>query len=49
MPELSRSQLLVYAVIAVAVLVIGFIGFLLDRAMLMLQRWFSWDKSAVLR
>jgi nitrate/nitrite transport system permease protein len=35
--------------IMVAVLVIGFIGFLLDRGMLMLQRWSSWDKSAVLR
>ncbi|RLW55803.1 MAG: nitrate ABC transporter permease [gamma proteobacterium symbiont of Stewartia floridana] len=35
--------------IMVAVLVIGFIGFLLDRGMLMLQRSFSWDKNAVLR
>jgi nitrate/nitrite transport system permease protein len=35
--------------IMVAVFVIGFIGFLLDRVMLMLQRHFSWDKSAVLR
>ena len=35
--------------IMVAVLVIGFIGFLLDRAMLMLQRHFSWDKNAVMR
>lgn len=35
--------------IMVAVLVIGFLGFLLDRGMLMLQRTFSWDKSAVLR
>ncbi len=35
--------------IMVAVLVIGFIGFLLDRGMLMLQRMFSWDKDAVLR
>ena len=35
--------------IMVAVLVIGFIGFLLDRVMLMLQRIFSWDKQAVLR
>jgi nitrate/nitrite transport system permease protein len=35
--------------IMVAVLVIGFIGFVLDRGMLMLQRRFSWDKSAVLR
>jgi nitrate/nitrite transport system permease protein len=35
--------------IMVAVLVIGFIGFLLDRGMLMLQRYTSWDKNAVLR
>jgi nitrate/nitrite transport system permease protein len=35
--------------IMVAVLVIGFIGFLLDRGMLMLQRMVSWDKNAVLR
>ena len=35
--------------IMVAVLVIGLIGFLLDRGMLMLQRAFSWDKNAVLR
>jgi len=35
--------------IMVAVLVIGFIGFLLDRVMLMLQRMFSWDKQAILR
>ncbi|MDJ0740956.1 MAG: ABC transporter permease [Gammaproteobacteria bacterium] len=35
--------------IMVAVLVIGFIGFLLDRGMLMLQRSFAWDKNAVLR
>ena len=35
--------------IMVAVLVIGFIGFVLDRLMLMLQRHFTWDKSAVLR
>jgi len=35
--------------IMVAVLVIGFIGFMLDRGMLILQRIFSWDKSAVLR
>jgi len=35
--------------IMVAVLVIGFIGFLLDRAMLMLQRSVNWDKSAILR
>ena len=35
--------------IMVAVLVIGFIGFLLDRGMLTLQRMFSWDKNAVLR
>lgn len=35
--------------IMVAVLVIGFIGFLLDRGMLTLQKAVSWDKSAVLR
>ncbi len=35
--------------IMVAVLVIGLIGFLLDRAMLALQRRVSWDKNAVLR
>jgi nitrate/nitrite transport system permease protein len=35
--------------IMVAVLVIGLIGFVLDRGMLMLQHRFSWDKSAVLR
>ncbi|HEY0719836.1 MAG TPA: ABC transporter permease [Gammaproteobacteria bacterium] len=35
--------------IMVAVLAIGFIGFLLDRSMLLLQRRVSWDKSAVLR
>ncbi|WP_111642568.1 ABC transporter permease [Marinimicrobium alkaliphilum] len=35
--------------ICVAVLVIGFIGFLLDRAMLFIQRFASWDKSAILR
>ena len=35
--------------IMVAVIAIGFVGFLLDRGMLMLQRRVSWDKSAVLR
>ncbi len=35
--------------IMVAVLVIGFIGFLLDRGMLALQRRVSWDKNAVMR
>lgn len=35
--------------IMVAVVVIGLIGFMLDRIMLLLQRWISWDKSAVLR
>jgi nitrate/nitrite transport system permease protein len=35
--------------IMVAVVVIGLIGFLLDRVMLLLQRWISWDKNAVLR
>ncbi len=31
--------------IMAAVITIGFIGFLLDRGMLQLQRWVSWDKS----
>ena len=35
--------------IMVAVITIGLIGFLLDRAMLSLQRAVSWDKNAVLR
>ena len=35
--------------IMVAVVVIGLIGFLLDRTMLLLQQRVSWDKSAVLR
>lgn len=35
--------------IMVAVLVIGLIGFALDRLMLAVQRLVSWDKSAVLR
>ncbi len=35
--------------IMVAVLMIGFIGFLLDRGMLLLQRSVSWDKNAILR
>lgn len=35
--------------IMVAVLVIGFIGFILDRGMLLLQKRFSWDKTATLR
>jgi len=35
--------------IMVAVLVIGSIGFILDRAMLMLQRAVSWDKHTVPR
>jgi nitrate/nitrite transport system permease protein len=35
--------------IMVAVLVIGFIGFLLDRGMLMLQRAVSWDRNAIVR
>lgn len=32
--------------IMAAVIVIGFIGFILDRGMLQLQRYASWDKSA---
>lgn len=35
--------------IMVAILVIGFIGFLLDRLMLFIQQWVNWDKSAVVR
>lgn len=35
--------------IMVAVLVIGFIGFFLDRLMLALQKHISWDKQAILR
>ena len=31
--------------IMAAVVVIGLIGFLLDRGVLALQRWFSWDKT----
>ncbi len=35
--------------IMVAILVIGFIGFLLDRIILLIQRVVSWDKSSVIR
>ena len=35
--------------IIVAVLVIGIVGFALDRLILLAQRYFSWDKTAVLR
>jgi nitrate/nitrite transport system permease protein len=35
--------------IMVAVLAIGIVGFMLDRGMLLLQRWVSWDRNAVLR
>ena len=35
--------------IMVAVFVIGFIGFLLDRLMLSLQKAVTWDKNAILR
>ncbi len=35
--------------IMASVIVIGLIGFLLDRAMLLLQRVFSWDKSSEIR
>jgi nitrate/nitrite transport system permease protein len=35
--------------IMVAVLAIGLIGFLLDRLMLVLQRYVSWDRTAVIR
>ena len=35
--------------IMVAVLTIGFIGFILDRLMLLIQKRVSWDKQATLR
>ena len=35
--------------IMVAVITIGLIGFMLDRIMLMIQRYVSWDKAATLR
>ncbi len=35
--------------IMVAILVIGFIGFMLDRIMLFIQQWVNWDKSAIVR
>jgi nitrate/nitrite transport system permease protein len=35
--------------IMAAVVTIGFIGYLLDRSMLQLQRWVSWDKSSASR
>ena len=35
--------------IMAAVLVIGFIGYLLDRGMLQIQRYVSWDKSSAVR
>tara|TARA_R110001592_G_scaffold355991_1_gene657219 strand:+ start:11741 stop:12739 length:999 start_codon:yes stop_codon:yes gene_type:complete len=35
--------------IMAAVVVIGIIGFLLDRGMLLLQRWLSWDKASATR
>ena len=35
--------------IMVAILVIGFIGFFLDRVMLVIQKFVNWDKSAVVR
>lgn len=35
--------------IMVAILVIGFIGFILDRMMLIIQKTVNWDKSAVVR
>jgi nitrate/nitrite transport system permease protein len=35
--------------ICVAVIVIGLIGFFLDRTILVLQTWLNWDKSAVVR
>jgi nitrate/nitrite transport system permease protein len=35
--------------ICVAVLTIGFIGFILDRTLLLVQSWVNWDKSAIVR
>jgi len=35
--------------ICLAVLVIGIIGFMLDRTILALQSWVNWDKSAIVR
>jgi nitrate/nitrite transport system permease protein len=35
--------------IMVAVIVIGILGYLLDRGMLMVQKYVSWDKSQALR
>ncbi|MBX2808707.1 MAG: ABC transporter permease [Cellvibrionaceae bacterium] len=35
--------------IMAAILVIGFIGFLLDRIMLFIQQWVNWDKTAIIR
>ena len=35
--------------IMAAVITIGFIGFLLDRLMLQIQRWVSWEKSSAQR
>lgn len=35
--------------IMAAVVVIGLIGFVLDRSMLQLQRWVSWDKKSAVR
>ena len=35
--------------ICLAIVVIGLIGFLLDRSILMLQTYLNWDKSAVVR
>ncbi len=35
--------------IMAAVITIGFVGFLLDRSMLQLQRWISWDKTSASR
>ena len=35
--------------ICIAILVIGLIGFLLDRTILILQTYVNWDKRAVVR
>ncbi len=35
--------------IMVAVITIGFIGLMLDKGMLLLQKWLSWNKQQALR
>ena len=47
--ELSIRRPVTTIMLFVSMVVIGLIGFALDRLMLMLQRRVSWDKSADLR